>query len=338
MVNRLYNSALRKVKEINIQKGFKGVLYVSLMTAIVISCVYLFSFSVTADRDGVKYLIGMSQCNLGEPYRIQMNEELLREAQKYPDIKIIFTDAVQDNEKQIEDVKKLMKLGIDLLIISPNEYESQTSIISEAYKSIPVIVLDRKISSDDYTLFIGADNYVIGQRAGEYVKSLSGESEVNVVEIMGLPGSMPTSERSKGFRESISDAPNIQVVDYLVANWLRDFADDVFASYLTANPDLKIDVVYSHNDPMALGAYRAASRMGKASDIVFMGIDGLDGEEGGLNLIKNNILDITFIYPTGGKEAIEYARDILSGKAVDNKQVILNNIQVDKSNYDLYMK
>lgn len=336
MENRLCNSGRKRVKKIDTQKRRAGIPIFFILAVAALSIAYLISFNVSADMDGVEFLIGMSQCNLGEPWRIQMNKELVSAASKYPDIKIIFTDAAQDNQKQIEDVRKLMRLGIDLLIISPNESEPLTPIVSEIYESIPVIVLDRKVNSDDYTLFIGADNRVIGQRAGEYVKDLLGETGGDIVEIMGLPGSKPTVERSEGFRESIASNPNIRIDEYLVANWLRDSAEDLFANYLHNNPTRKIDVVYSHNDPMALGAYRAALHLGRATDMVFIGIDGLKGEEGGITLVKNGILDITFIYPTGGEQAIESARDLLNGKKIQNKQIILDNIQVDKDNYILY--
>lgn len=293
--------------------------------------------NVPADTSGVKYLIGMSQCNLGEPWRIQMNQELTAAAEKYPDIKMIFTDAAQNNQKQIEDVKKLMALGIDLLIISPNESEPLTPIISEVFKqNIPVIVLDRKASSEDYTLFIGADNREIGAGAGEYVRSLLGDAGGNVVEIMGLPGSRPTVERSEGFRGSIASNPRIMIAGAIVADWLRDKAEDGFKAYLSANPDLEIDVVYAHNDPMALGAYKAAKSLGRESEMVFIGIDGLTGEEDGISLVKNGVINITFIYPTGGKEALEYAMKLLQGEKIEEKQIILPYKRIDKSNCDEY--
>lgn len=293
--------------------------------------------NVPADTSGIKYLIGMSQCNLGEPWRIQMNQEIMAAAAEYPDLKMIFTDAAQNNQKQVEDVKKLMALGIDLLIISPNESEPLTPIISEVFRAgIPVIVLDRKISNEDYTLFIGADNREIGAGAGEYVNSLLGDTGGNVVEIMGLPGSRPTVERSEGFRGSLAENPNIKIVDEIVADWLRDKAEDGFKAYLSANPEQKIDVVYAHNDPMALGAYRAAAGIGRASDMVFIGIDGLVGEEGGINLVKSGVINITFIYPTGGKEAIEYAMKLFHGEKIEEKQIILPYKRIDKSNCHQY--
>ena len=309
------------------------VLFVAIMIAI-----FMLLSRVSADTEGVKYLIGMSQCNLGEPWRIQMQKDIMKAAEQYPDVKIIFTDAAQSNEKQIEDVKKLMQLGIDLLIISPNESEQLTPIISEVFAQIPVIVLDRKTSNDDYTLFIGADNRVIGASAGEYVKSLLGESGGHIVEIMGLPGSMPTLERSEGFRQSIGTNPKIKIVKAITADWLRDAAEDGFASFLRQQDQVKVDVVYAHNDPMALGAYKAAMSMGRASEMVFVGIDGLTGEEGGITMVKDGVINITFIYPSGGEESIAYAMRLLNGETFKDKQVILENKRIDKENYHFYLE
>ncbi len=317
-------------------KVYKANIFILLFVSIMI-VVFMLLSRVSADTEGVKYLIGMSQCNLGEPWRIQMNKDIKEAAVKYPDVKIIFTDAAQSNQKQIEDVKKLMQLGIDLLIISPNESEPLTPIISEAFKQIPVIVLDRKINSDNYTLFIGADNRAIGFSAGDYVKNLLGEAGGNVVEIMGLPGSMPTLERSEGFRQGISTNPNINIVEEITADWLRDAAEDAFKTFLRRNDQLKIDVVYAHNDPMALGSYKAAMSVGRASEMVFVGIDGLTGEEGGINMVRDGVINITFIYPTGGEEAIEYAARLLQGETFENKQIILGNTQINKDNYHLYL-
>ena len=317
-------------------KSWRATILLMLIVIIVIFVFFMLS-GVSADTEGVKYLIGMSQCNLGEPWRIKMNKELTAAAAQHPDTKLIFTDAAQSNSKQIEDVKKLMQLGIDLLIISPNESEPLTPIISEVFGKIPVIVLDRKVNSDEYTLFIGADNRVIGASAGEYVKELLRDTGGNVVEIMGLPGSMPTMERSEGFRQSIASDPNIQIVGKFTANWLRDSAEDGFSRFLATHKQLKIDVVYAHNDPMALGAYKAAVSMDRESEMVFVGIDGMDGEEGGIDLVKDGIINITFIYPTGGQEAIDYAMRILNGETFEDKQIILKNNRIDKSNYHLYL-
>ncbi|MDR1581069.1 MAG: substrate-binding domain-containing protein [Synergistaceae bacterium] len=298
---------------------------------------YLTLFSaVKPDAEGVKYLVGMSQCNLGEPWRIEMNREIAAAAAQYGDMRIIFTDAAQSNEKQIEDVKKLLSLGINILIISPNETEPQDQVIAEAYRKIPVIVLDRKVAGDDYTLFIGADNMQIGVKAGEYIgRILAARGGGHVLEVSGLPGSQPAVERSEGFRRGLAGARGITIDATLMADWLRDKAEDAVAKYVADHEGLPVDVVYAHNDPMALGSYWAMKRMGR-DGVIFVGIDGLKGENGGIDLVQRGVLDITFVYPTGGAEAVEYARKLLRGEKIAEKRITLDFAQIDKSNSAQY--
>ncbi|MFP5111532.1 substrate-binding domain-containing protein [Bacillaceae bacterium C204] len=284
-------------------------------------------YPVNSEKTGeIKYLIGMSQANLGEPWRVVMNEEIKKEAARHEGAKVIFTDAGQSSQKQISDVEKLLGLGIDLLIISPNEAEPLTPIIRKAYKKVPVIILDRDIISDDYTMFIGANNKLIGQKAGIYAAQLLGQKGGNIVEISGLPGSLPAQERSEGFKNEIKGHPNIVIVKTLVADWLRDNAENTFRTYLRNHSD--IDLVYAHNDPMALGAYRAAMAAEK-KDIQFVGIDGLPGKNGGLELVEKSILQGTFTYPTGGREAVQYALKILQNKDVP-KRLTLESKKITK--------
>jgi galactofuranose transport system substrate-binding protein len=273
----------------------------------------------------VKYLIGMSQANLGEPWRVVMNKEIQKEASKYKDLKVIFTDAAQNSQKQVKDVEKLLGYGIDLLMISPNEAEPLTPIVQKAYKSIPVIVIDRDIISDDYTIFIGADNELIGKQAGQFIVKLLGLKGGNVVEIQGLPGSKPAKDRSKGFREVISNYKDIKITDTIVADWLRDKAEDEVSKRIKNYSN--VDVIYSHNDPMALGAYRAAGKFG-LNNIKFIGIDGLSGPDGGKQMVKDGILKATFTYPTGGKEAVQYAIKLLKGEKGLPKRVTLKSSEI----------
>jgi simple sugar transport system substrate-binding protein/ribose transport system substrate-binding protein len=312
----------------NLTWGLNAAMFAALAALLAFA---LFS-EVKPDTEGIRYLVGMSQCNLGEPWRAEMNRQISLAAGQYDDMRIVFTDAGQSNEKQIDDVRKLMSLGIDLLIISPNETEPLTPVIAEAYEKIPVIVLDRRVAGDDYTLFIGADNLQIGIRAGEYVRRLLAErGGGHVAEISGLPGSQPAVERSEGFRRSMAGAPGVTISDALVADWLRDKAEDAVREYLEDNPDAPLDVVYAHNDPMALGAYWALERAGREG-VVFVGIDGLKGENGGIDLVQRGILDITFVYPSGGAEAVKYARKLLQNEKIAEKRVTLDFQQIDKSN------
>lgn len=287
----------------------------SWFIAICCMAVLMGSSTGCASKNNAKYLIGFSQCNNNEPWRKAMNDAASAEAAKYPEIELVFQDAEQKNDQQINQVHLLVRQGIDLLIISPNEAAPLTPIIEEVFKSgTPVIILDRATLSDAYTCFIGADNREIGKRAGEYaVKLLDGKGKI--VEIQGLPGSPPAIDRSEGFHEAIANSPEIKIIHNPVADWLKSKAIDQMKIALQAQP--QIDLVYGHNDPMALGAYLAAKQVGREKEMKFIGIDALWHE--GVKAVIDGELDATFWYPTCGKEAIEYAMKILKGEQVPKK-------------------
>jgi ribose transport system substrate-binding protein len=264
-----------------------------------------------------KHLIGFSQANLGEPWRVAMNAEVAERVKAFPDLEIVYADAQQDNAKQVADVENFLRQKIDLLIISPNEAKPLTGIVKRAFESgVPVIVLDREIEGETYTTFIGADNREIGKAAGEYAAELLGGKGL-VVEIKGLPGSTPARDRSDGFHEAIAKFPEIKIVHDPVANWLREEAMAQMESALSAQP--VIDLVYAHNDPMAVGAYLAAKAKGRDGKIKFIGIDGLPGLDGGRQAVQDGKLVATFVYPTGGKEAVEMADRILRKEQVPHR-------------------
>ncbi|MBK6458998.1 MAG: substrate-binding domain-containing protein [Gemmatimonadetes bacterium] len=276
-----------------------------------------FLMSACGKEQGTRKLIGFSQANLGEPWRVAMNAEVAEAAKGHPELEFVYADAQQDNAKQVADVENFLRQKIDLLIISPNEAKPLTPIVKRAFESgIPVIVLDREIEGETYTTFIGANNRDIGKAAGEYVATLLGGTGA-IVEIKGLPGSTPARDRSEGFREAIAGFPGIRIVHDPVANWLREEAMTQMESALSAHPT--IDLVYAHNDPMAMGAYLAAKAKGRDSAMKFIGIDGLPGLDGGRQAVQDGKLAATFVYPTGGKEAVDIAVRILKGEQVPHR-------------------
>lgn len=291
-----------------------------------ILCVFLIAASscnkkmLEEDNNGVEFLIGMSQANLIEPWRIIMNEEIKEEAKKYDNIRIIYMDAAQSTKKQISDVESLMGYGIDLLMISPNDAEELRPILDRVYKDIPVIVLDRDLG-EDYNIYIGPDNSLIGEMAGEFVVDLLGKKGGVVVELKGLEGSPPAEERSEGFYKVLDKHKNIIVKDTIVCDWLRDKAEDNMKYYFLK--DEKIDIVFAHNDAMAYGAYLAAHQLRVEQDIQYVGVDGLKGENGGIDLVKKGILKGTFYCSTGGQQAMSYAAQILYGEKVGTKSIKL---------------
>ena len=307
----------------------KSIKVLSLITVVL----SLFVFGCGQKEKTVKYTIGFSQCNSAEPWREAMNKEILSEAVKFPELKVMISDGQQDNSKQVADVENFIVQEVDLLIISPNEAQPLTNIVEKAFdKGIPVIVLDRKVLTDKYTVFIGADNIKIGKAAGEYAsKLLNGKG--SVVEIWGLKGSTPAIERHEGFIHGISDHPGIKIIYEQDGAWLRRKGREIMENALQLFD--RIDLVYGHNDPMAIGAYLAAKNANRIDKTFFIGIDGLPGAEGGAQAVLNGELSATFLYPTGGKKAIEIANDILSGRKVP-KTITLETVTIDKLNASKY--
>ncbi|MGC7101996.1 substrate-binding domain-containing protein [Amycolatopsis lurida] len=263
---------------------------------------------------GGKYTIGVSQANVAEPYRERMDADIRQAAAGVPQFTVNFADAQQDNSKQVEQVENFLTQQIDLLIISPNEATPLTSVVKKAYEQgVPVLVLDRKVNGDSFTSFIGADNFDIGRRAGEFVAQTLLPGGGKVAELKGLAGSSPAKERSDGFKLGIG-GKNIEIVASADGDWLRDRGRQQADALLKGTPG--IQVVYAHNDPMGEGAYLAAQDAG-LTGIKIVGIDGLPIEAGGIKAVEAGRLAATFVYPTGGKEAVEAARKIL----VDCQQV-----------------
>jgi ribose transport system substrate-binding protein len=257
-------------------------------------------------------LVGVSQCNLGEPWRVQMNADLTQAATHHPNLKLVFKDAQNDSLRQRAQVEELLAQGIRLLIISPKEAAPLTKPVAEAYKrGIPVIVLDRAVEGDAYTIFIGADNRRIGREAGKWaVEALGGKG--TVVELKGLMTSTPGQHRHEGFLEGLDlpHHPELRIAFEADMQWLEPNARREMDAALASLKS--ISLVYAHNDPGAHGAYLAAKAAGREREMKFIGIDALPHE--GVRYVREGLLDATFAYPTGGAEAIEWATRILAGE------------------------
>jgi ribose transport system substrate-binding protein len=284
------------------------------------------SGEATAPKGKTSFTIGMSQCNLGEPWRVEMNAQIKAAADKHPNLKVIFKDAQNDTLKQRAHVEEFVSAGVDLLIISPKEAQPLTEPVAKAMDAhVPVIVLDRSVLGDKFTCFIGADNKKIGHAAGEWiVKKLGGKGKV--VELKGLMTSIPGQDRNQGFRDAIAGS-GLEVIFDADMKWLEPDARKEMESALSRFP--KIDCVYAHNDPGAHGAYLAAKAAGREKEMIFVGIDALPHE--GVAYVTQGILDATFQYPTGGAEAIDTALKILGGQTVP-KHITLGSRVFDKEN------
>lgn len=316
----------------------KKAISILLTAAMGVSVLAAGTVTVSAAEKKDKYVIGMSQCNLGEPLRVAMNDQIAMAAEKHPEFEVIFADAAQDNSKQIADIENFVQMGVDLIITSPNEATPLTNAVSAAYDAgIPVILLDRKIDGDKYTQFIGADNVDMGRIAGEYVADTLLPDGGKVCEIKGLEGTSGGIDRDNGFREGIKKNDKIEIVAVNNADWLREKAITVAEEMLQTNDE--IDLFLALNDPMAEGAYIAAKNAGREGDILFVGFDGLPTPDGGIRSVMDGRLSMTQVYPTGGTEAIESAYQLLvEGKELDKTLTLTSEIVVPDNAEELLAK
>lgn len=316
----------------------KKAISILLTAAMGVSVLAAGTVTVSAAEKKDKYVIGMSQCNLGEPWRVAMNDQIAMAAEKHPEFEVIFADAAQDNSKQIADIENFVQMGVDLIITSPNEATPLTNAVSAAYDAgIPVILLDRKIDGDKYTQFIGADNVDMGRIAGEYIADTLLPDGGKVCEIKGLEGTSGGIDRDNGFREGIKKNDKIEIVAVNNADWLREKAITVAEEMLQTNDE--IDLFLALNDPMAEGAYIAAKNAGREGDILFVGFDGLPTPDGGIRSVMDGRLSMTQVYPTGGTEAIESAYQLLGeGKELDKTLTLTSEIVIPDNAEELLEK
>lgn len=258
-----------------------------------------------------------------------MNKEMQREALFYDGVQVEFRTAKDNNQYQINDINYFIDRKVDLLIVAPNEAAAITPSVEKAIKKgIPVVVVDRKILSDNYTAFVGADNYKIGSDVGHYIVSrLNGKG--NIFEVTGLQGSTPAMERHRGLIDALAGIPNIKRVGSVDGGWLQSQAGEKVDSVLRVHKD--IDLLFAQNDRMAIGAYLAARQQGREKEMLFVGVDALPGKDYGLEQVISGVLDATFIYPTGGDKVMQIAMNILEKRPFE-KENILSTALVDKTN------
>ncbi|MGE3535815.1 MAG: extracellular solute-binding protein [Candidatus Tectimicrobiota bacterium] len=277
-------------------------------------------------------VIGFSQVTTTEPWRLFFNKELRAEADKHPMLQLIVRDGLDSVAQQVADMEELIALPADVILISPKVTEALTPVVSKAFNTgIPVIVLDRDVSNDRYTQFIGGDNRAIGRAAGRYaVQHLGGAGQAygHIVEIWGGMASTPAHDRHQGFVEIISQEPGLRIINTpRDGDWKQDRGYELMVEVLEKHPH--INLVYAHNDPMAYGAYLAAREFGRAQDIAFLGIDGIPEE--GVKWVHEGILTATFLYKTPGDEGIRQALRFLQGEEIA-KRLTLPTQTIDRTN------
>jgi signal transduction histidine kinase/AraC-like DNA-binding protein/CheY-like chemotaxis protein len=307
----------------NLIQGFKRVLFIVALAV---------AGSMGIPGCGLKnqprhFTIGFSQCT-GGIWRETMLNEMKRELSFNPNVTLVFKQADGNTKLQVQQVHELLKDKIDLLIVSPNEAEPLRPVVEAAYTAgVPVIVIDRKISSSLYNAYVGGDNYRVGFTAGEYIASLL-KRRGKVLEFTLLPGSSPAYERAKGFKDAIKNFPDIKLAAEINGEWLKDAVNSKLDNAIAAN--LNADVLFAQNDFLALklSDYYKKHHLPKP---IIVGVDGLPGRDEGIALVSGGEITATLLYPTGGEEAVRIALKILRKEPYSRE----NNLQttiIDSTN------
>ena len=297
---------------------------------ILISYTLLLNSCKYGDEDKAKISIGFSQCIDQDIWRKSMDHAMEVEASLHPEVHLTIYNANRKANKQISDIEKFINDNVDVIIISPYESDSIVPVIEKAYaKGIPVIIIDRKVNTTNYSAYLGADNTEVGRIAGRHLIS-SSKGAANVIEIKGGAMTSPVYERSLGFNQIVKQYPNIKVTSVNVDEYGRPKSD--FNDLLEQNSN--IDYVFCFNDIIAYNAWKIAKTKGVEKKIKFIGVDGLNGSNGGIQLIKEGVLEATVLYPTGGSEAIRLALNIVR-KEIFSKNNKLNTTLIDSTNADI---
>ena len=278
-----------------------------------------------------KYVIGVSQCS-EDIWRDKLNSELKMGELLNDSLIVKIVSSNDDSKKQTEQVNHFIDEGVDLLIVAPNQLGILSTAIDRAYDAgIPVVLYDRKSDSEKYTAFMGCDNYLIGQSMGCFIaQRLQGNGRV--VEIRGLEGSSPALERHRGFVDAIKNYPKVSLVTSEAGDWKEESGGRAMKRILQQTQDF--DFVYCHNDRMAKGAYNIVQQMGITRPYRYTGVDGMATEGGGLEMVKEGILEASYLYPTKGDELIALVLKILSHQPFKRDNYLSTSI-VTESNAEL---
>ena len=285
---------------------------------------------LTGCEEKKKYRICVSQCSQDD-WRMKMNDEINREILLHDDATVEICSADDSSEKQIADIRRFMQGPCDILIVSPNEAAALTPVIKEVYeRGTPVIVYDRNINGDTYTARIGVDDVGLGRAAARYAQHLIG-TRGKVIEIYGLPGSTPAEDRHKGFTAQLQ-AQGGTILASAAADWKKEEAARAADSLLNLYPDAQL--IYAHNDRMAIGASEAARAKGRR-DIRIIGIDAAPNI--GIRAVADSVIDATFLYPTEGHRLVQTALAILKGEPYERETILPVSSAVDLSNADILL-
>ena len=302
-------------------------------------CIYwilgfvLMLLSCNKNDSSNKINIGFAQAMTIDDWRRSMNDAMQLQTSLIPEVNLVIYDANYEVERQINQIERFIVDSLDIIIVSPILSKPITPIVQKALDAnIPVLVVDRKTENETYTAYFGADNKEVGSKAANRIIASMTTDTIRVVEITGLEGSSPAEERSYGFKKVLDGHKNIKIIKTIRGNWESESIEENFKNFL--NNGVEIDYVFAHNDRMARGAWQVARDLGLENTIQIIGVDGLNTPTGGIQMVKDGVLDATILYPTGGEEAIKLAVEIVKNKSVVKNNILTTTV-IDKFNANI---
>lgn len=275
-----------------------------------------------------KYLVGFAQDTMANDWRAAQVRDLQATLAGHPDIEFVYTDAKGDTARQAQDIEELAARGVDVLLTSPRDSEVLREPIARVYrKGIPVILLTRRVSGDEFTQFISADNQAIGRQAARHLARRLG-AKGRIFMLQGVPTASSAVERTAGFERELKKFPGLKVTVAKPADYLRAMAIQRVEEVLAEGTPF--DAIYAQSDSMALGAILALKKAGR--DPKKIPITGIDYIGEAREALHSGDLDATFTFPTAGREGAAAALKLIRGGRLAQKEVVIPSVAVTRAN------
>jgi simple sugar transport system substrate-binding protein len=297
------------------------------VTLVMISALALTGSTVRADK---KITLGFAQIGAESEWRTA-NTKSIKEAADASGINLKFSDAQQKQENQIKAIRSYIAQKVDVIAFSPVVETGWEPVLREAKAAkIPVILTDRAVSAKDETLwvtFMGSDFVEEGRRAANWLveKTKDNAGPINIVELQGTVGSAPAIDRKKGFEEIIKDKPKFKIIRSQTGDFTRAKGKEVMEAFLKAEGK-KINVLFAHNDDMAIGAIQAIEEAGMkpGKDILIVSIDGVKGAFQAMMAGKLNVS--VECSPLLGPQLMAAVKDLMAGKTLPKRIVTQESV------------
>jgi ribose transport system substrate-binding protein len=296
--------------------------------AFIILAVSLLPLKLTAEEEQKIVTVGFAQDTMSNDWRAAQVNEMKAALAPYPHIRFVYTDAEGNAMRQVLDLQKLAKQGVDILVTSPRDQKAMTPVITSLSQEKPVILLTRKTLSDSHTSFIGPDDHAIAQSAARLIaEMLNGKGRV--VMLKGVVTATTAMAREEGFMEFLQQYPGVEVVASPVANYRRHEA--IIAMEKIIRQGIAFDAIYAHSDSMAAGARVAMRRAGlDPANHIIVGIDYIPEAR---EAIRRGEQTASFTYPTAGRQGAELVLKLIRGEKLE-KYIDVPSVLVTSDNVD----